>query len=150
MPKPNAVGFPSNTITPGPRLIDGSDLIAILSGGVNFTNLSLAGPVYNAVPSVLAASAAITPGLPATYMITVAGVGAFTLAAPTAGVMDGTVIQLVSTTANAHTLTATGLLRTGTASVNVATFAAQAGAGLTLVAYQGAYYVTASVGITFS
>lgn len=85
-----------------------------------------------------------------TYVITKAGVLADTLAAPTAGIQDGMIIMLSSTTANAHTLTATGLLQTGTASVNVATFAAQAGAGLTLMSYGGKWIVLASVGITFS
>lgn len=84
------------------------------------------------------------------YNITKAGVLADTLAAPTAGIQDGAIIVLTSSTANAHTLTATGLLQTGTASVNLATFAAQAGAGLTLMAYNGKWIVLASVGITFS
>ena len=83
-------------------------------------------------------------------MITKAGVLADTLAAPTAGSQDGIVIQISSTTANAHTLTATGLLQTGTASVNVATFAAQAGAGMVLMSYNGKWIVLSSVGITFS
>lgn len=85
-----------------------------------------------------------------TYIVTTAGVDAMTLAAPTATTYDGTIITISSTTTNAHTLTATGLLQTGTASVNVATFAAQKGAGLTLLAYQGKWQVLSSVGITFS
>lgn len=93
---------------------------------------------------------AISPNISADYMITTAGVDAMTLAAPTAIVDDEKTIVLSSSTANAHTLTATGLLKTGTASVNVATFAAQAGAGLTLKAYNAKWYVTAAVGITFS
>ncbi len=84
------------------------------------------------------------------YVITKAGVLAATLAAPTAGTDDGVEISIISATANAHTLTATGLLQTGTANVNVATFAAQAGAGLTLRAYNGKWQVVAAVGITFS
>ena len=73
-----------------------------------------------------------------------------TLAAPTATTDDGIVITVTSNTANAHTIQATGLLQTGTASVNLATFAAQPGAGLTLMAYQGKWNVLSSVGITFS
>jgi hypothetical protein len=73
-----------------------------------------------------------------------------TLAAPTATTDDGKIILITSNTANAHTLTATGLLQTGSASVNLATFAAQKGAGLTLIAYQGKWNVLGSVGITFS
>jgi hypothetical protein len=75
---------------------------------------------------------------------------ALTLAAPTAGTDDGLEITIFSDTANAHTLTATALLDTGTASVNLATFAAQKGAGLTLEAYNGRWKVLCSVGITFS
>lgn len=98
----------------------------------------------------LGASGAITPSLPATYVITKAGVAAMTLAAPTAGTDDGKIIVVTSDTANAHTITATGLLDTGSASVNVATFAAQKGAGVTLMAYNGRWKVLGSVGITFS
>lgn len=95
-----------------------------------------------------------SPAIPShvghTYVITKGSIMAATLAAPTAGTDDGIEIQLSSSTAFAHTLTATGLLQTGTASVNVATFAAQAGAGLTLMAFNGKWIVLASVGITFS
>lgn len=99
---------------------------------------------------VISASGAVAPRAAASYVITKAGVAALTLAAPTATTDDGTEITITSNTANAHTLTATGLLQTGSASVNLATFAASAGAGLTLIAYQGKWNVLASVGITFS
>lgn len=85
-----------------------------------------------------------------TALLTKAGVDAMTLAAPTATTQDGIVITVTSTTANAHTVTATGLFKTGAAAVNLATFAANAGAGFTVMAYQGLWYVIASVGITFS
>ena len=96
------------------------------------------------------AADAIPPHVPHTYVVTKAGVDAMTLAAPTATTDDGLIIVVTSNTANAHTITATGLLQTGTASVNVATFAAQKGAGVTLMAYQGKWNVLSSVGITFS
>ena len=96
------------------------------------------------------AADAISPHLSHAYVVTKAGVDAMTLAAPTAGTDDGITITISSNTANAHTLTATGLLQTGTASVNVATFAAQKGAGLTLQAFQGKWMVMSAVGITFS
>lgn len=78
-----------------------------------------------------------------------------TLAAPNAGDSatggdDGKEIQLISTTANAHTLTATGLLQTGAAAVNLATFAANAGAGLRLRANNGKWQVLQQIGITFT
>lgn len=108
----------------------------------------------NTVPGVrqltlLSASGAVTVSS-GTYVITKAGVAALTLAAPTAGVQDGTIINISSTTTNAHTLTATGLLQTGVAGVDLATFAAFGGAGLTLMAYNGKWVVLYSVGITFS
>lgn len=93
---------------------------------------------------------AINPHIQANYMITTAGVDAATLAAPTAVTDDGVELIISSDTSQAHTITATGLLHTGTASVNVATFAAQKGAGLTLKAYNAKWKVLGSVGITFS
>ena len=110
------------------------------SGSLSFTQTLTA----------LTTNGAVNAHTTANYVITKAGVLADTLGAPTATTDDGVVIQITSTTANAHTLTATGLLNTGTASVNLATFAAYAGAGLQLMAYQGAWYVLCSVGITFS
>lgn len=100
--------------------------------------------------SLIPANAAIPPRAGKAGVITKGTAAALTLAAPTAGADDGIRIMLTSDTAAAHTLTATGLLQTGSASVNVATFAAFAGAGLTLVAYKGKWNVLAQIGITFS
>jgi hypothetical protein len=84
------------------------------------------------------------------YVITNAGVTALTLAAPLA-TDNGISISISSATAFAHTLTATGLLQTGSAAVNVATFAAFAGATLSLRAYNLKWLVTSqNSGITFS
>jgi hypothetical protein len=99
--------------------------------------------------SLLSASGAV-PVVAGTYEITKAGVAALTLAAPTAGTQDNLRILIVSATAYAHTVTATGLLQTGTASVNVATFAAYAGAALELIAYNGKWQTANSNAITFS
>lgn len=98
----------------------------------------------------LAASGAVPAHVSASYVITKAGVAALTLAAPVSGTEDGIVVIIQSTTAFAHTLTATGLLQTGTAAVNVATFAAFAGASIRLRAYVGKWIVSASNAITFS
>jgi hypothetical protein len=114
---------------------DGTVIYAISAGGVA------------RVPVAIAASGAVPASPGADYIITDPGVAALTLAAPTA---NGTTITISSATAFAHTLTATGLLQTGTAAVNVATFAAFAGAGLSLRAYNGKWIVTSSTGITFS
>lgn len=101
-------------------------------------------------PIAITANGAVAAHTRASYVITKAGVAALTLAAPTATTDDGLSISLISNTANAHTLTATGLFGAGTASVNLATFAAFAGAGLVLIAYQGKWLVRSSNAITFS
>ena len=69
------------------------------------------------------------------HELTKAGVGAYTLAAPTAAQV-GTQLIITSTTANAHVVTATGLLDNGVTggSKNTATFAAFPGATITLIA----------------
>lgn len=121
-------------------------VIGTNSIGQRLTQLSPA----NVLITLAGATDAIPPHGTASYVVNKAGVDAMTLAAPTATTDDGKVILVTSNTANAHTITATGLLQTGTASVNVATFAAQKGAGVQLIAYQGKWNVVSSVGITFS
>jgi hypothetical protein len=106
------------------------------------------GGVYQTVGTPITASGAV-PIAAGFVNITKAGVAALTLAAPAAG-DEGTVITLSSATAYAHTLTATGLIECGTAAVNLATFAAYPGAGLTLRATNLKWRVLASVAITFS
>lgn len=98
----------------------------------------------------LSANGAVAPHTPHTYVVTKGSICALTLAAPTAGTDDGIQITITSDTAFAHTLTATGLLDTGSANVNVATFAANKGAGLTLMAYNGRWKAMSQIGITFS
>lgn len=100
--------------------------------------------------SALTTNGAVNPNTAANYVITKAGVLADTLAAPTAGTDDYKIVIIKSTTNNAHTLTATGLLQCGASATDVATFAAFAGAGLTLMAYNAKWLVLNSVGITFS
>lgn len=90
---------------------------------------------------VLSADGAVLPHVANKYVVTKAGVALLTLAAPTATVDDGLIITISNTTANAHTLTATGLFQTGTATVNLATFAAFAGATITLMAYNAKWIV---------
>lgn len=84
---------------------------------------------------------AIPPHVSHTYVVTKAGVDAMTLAAPTATTDDGIIITITSNTANAHTITATNLLQTGGTAVSVLTFAAHAGASVTLMAYQGKWNI---------
>ena len=106
--------------------------------------------LQSSTPQPITASGAIAPHTGHTYVITQASASAQTLAAPTAGTDDGIEITVTSASAYAHTITATGLLNTGSASVNTATFAAFAGAGLCLMAYNGKWNVISQIGITFS
>jgi hypothetical protein len=101
------------------------------------------------IPATITAAGAI-PVASGSYEITNAGATALTLAAPVAGTQDGMTLTVTSATAFAHTITATGLLQTGSAAVNVATFAAFAGANVTLRAYNGKWQVVSSVGVTFT
>lgn len=91
------------------------------------------------------------------YVLTTkAGVIALTLAAPTAGVMDGMVIKITAANgAFADTLTATALLQTGGGSspYTTATFGVTSafnGASLTMKAYNGFWYVISSTGVVFT
>lgn len=105
----------------------------------------LGGPI---VP--IAANGAVDSHTANRYIITKAGVAALTLAAPTATQDDGLLIEVSSSTAFAHTLTATGLFADGGGHVNLATFAAQLGASILLQAYQGRWYVQLAQGVTMT
>lgn len=104
--------------------------------------LTVNGPI-----SVGAAPVGLVPGA---FEITKAGVCALTLAAPVSGLDDGKCIWVFSSTAFAHTITATGLYQSGSAAVNLATFAAFAGAGICLMAFGGKWRIVYSVGVTMS
>lgn len=99
-------------------------------------------------PFIISADGAI-PIVNGTYVITKGSAAALTLAAPTAA-QAGTELIITSRTAFAHVITATGLLNTGSANVNVATYAAFAGASVTLVADNLKWNVIAQIGITFT
>jgi hypothetical protein len=102
----------------------------------------------------------INPNAQATYLITDASAGAFTIAAPSLGNVgsatpgipaDGKVIQFVSTTAAAHTVTfPAGVLKAGAGATTVATFTADAGAGFKILAYQGTFLVLYANNVTFA
>lgn len=98
----------------------------------------------------LPVSAAIDPHTANRYVITKKSASALTLAAPTAGADDGLNIQIISATAFAHVLTATGLLVDGAGHANTATFPAAGGGAVDLTAYQGKWYVENSQNITFA
>lgn len=103
-------------------------------------------------PQLLSASGAVVANRPGYFVITKAGVAALTLAAPptAAKLGNGLVIIITSRTANAHTLTATGLLNTGSAAVNVATFNPFAGATLALISDNALWNVLFANGVSFS
>jgi hypothetical protein len=103
-----------------------------------------------AAPVLLTVNGAIDPHSANRYFISKAGVLADTLAAPTSGADDGNEIDIVSGTANAHTVTATGLFVDGAAHVNVATWSANAGGYLRLRAQAGKWYVVAAFNVTMS
>lgn len=76
-----------------------------------------------------------------TVLLTKAGVGAMTLAAPSTA-QNGTRLRIVSTTAQAHTVTQTtpGFNNGSTAS-DVATFGGAIGDNFMIEAYNGVWYV---------
>ena len=129
--------------------LDGEDILQNLNpGGQISYGVSAQGGVQ-VLPSVLptALSATVIPAhVAANYIITKTSAFLGTLAAPVSGTDDGIEINILSATAYAHSITATGLLQTGTTSVNSITFPAQAGAGVTLMAYQGKWIVTSTNG----
>ena len=93
---------------------------------------------------VLADDGAITipDGGVKTVFLTKGTASAITVAAPTATTHDGVIIHVVSTTAAAHTITATTIgFNAGDAASDVATLGAAKGNGLSFVAYQGEWYV---------
>lgn len=87
----------------------------------------------------------------ATYILTKGSAAAITLGAPTTGAPDdGIEITFISNSAFAHVITATGLLGTGSASVNVATMGAFPGASLRLMAIGAKWVTMYQNAITFS
>lgn len=101
--------------------------------------------VPNFAPQILAASGAITAVAPyATYPITVAGVGAFTLAAP---VCDGIELTFVDETGHAHTITATALVN---GVHNLMTFGGTVGNAVSIYSRNGFWWTVSLIGVTVS
>jgi hypothetical protein len=117
--------------------------------GVQAAATLLQGP-YN----MLSASGALNPHQSARYVVTKSTAAALTLGPPTSGADDGVSIQIFSTTAAAHTVTAptAGQIVDGNSSTynTVMTFNAKIGANCTLDAYQGKWYVTSETGCAMS
>ena len=133
---------PGGTV-PGFRLVDGSDIAALVA-------------YMNATPGlqtkqIVSASGAGTISLTNPFVIITAGAAAtLTLPAPAAGTQDGLILTIISTTAFAHTITSTFHLFNGSAANSTATFAAFAGASLTVQAYNGSWYVVGEQASTFT
>lgn len=129
----NVEGIAMETVT-----ADG-DIIEVQSvNSVNVNGVTLA-----------AASGAITIS-PGTVVITKTGsLAAMTLAAPTAA-QNGLIMTITSATAFAHTVTATGLFDDGVTggSKNAGTFAAFAGASMTIMAYEGKWHTLSLKAVT--
>lgn len=85
-----------------------------------------------------------------THLLTKGGVAVMTLAAPTTA-QNGTRMRIVSTTAQAHTVTQTtpGFNNGSTAS-DVGTFGGAIGDSLALEAYNGIWYVMGKTNVTLA
>ncbi len=84
-----------------------------------------------------------------TALLTKAGVGEMTLAVPTATTHDGIVITVVSTTAQAHTVTATTVgFNEGNAASDVGTFGGAIADNFSFIAYQGEWYTLTNTNVT--
>lgn len=83
--------------------------------------------------------------------ITKGGVCAITLAAPTSPDDNGARITFIATTAHAHTVTADTIgFNAGNATADVATFGGAIGDGFECIAYNGEWYTTNVVNVTFA
>ena len=109
----------------------------------------IAGDPFQGSPTLVPGDLTPSPSSPGWYMLQKASAAAVTLGAPVSGADDTKSIVFQSDSAQAHVVTATGLLQTGSASVNTATFAANSGANVVLMAWQGKWKVISSVGVTF-
>ena len=128
---PVAYGLTSDFILPTPNAA---------SSGATSTSYGVSGAI--AVPTTAA-------NVENFIVIAKATAAAMTLAAPAAD-QDGLLLVITSQTAAAHTVTATGLFSDGSTTTDVATFAAQKGASVTLQAIAGLWNVISSTQITFS
>lgn len=98
--------------------------------------------------TAFAADGAVTPTT-GVKILSKAGVGAYTLDAPR---VDGDSLIITSTTANAHVITATGLVNDGVTggAKTTLTFAAFSGASIHLVAYANKWQVVAKNLVTIT
>lgn len=136
------------TLAASPAAV-GTDVISEVTGAAGVTIDSLLvkdGVAYSRTPfAAVTGDGAITiPAYNKTHFITKAGVAAMTIVDPTATTHDGVTLTFVATTANAHTLdnsAGSGFFSSGGGTKDVATFAGNIGDGITIIAYQGKWYI---------
>ena len=128
--------------------LDGADVLQNLNPGSQIAYSVAAQGGIQVLPLVLptALSATVIPIQAGYYVITKGSAFLGTLAAPVTGGQDGLIITILSSTAFAHSITTSNLLQTGTASVASITFPASAGAGVSLLAYQGKWILMSTNG----
>lgn len=106
--------------------------------------------VFESQISSIGANGAIAiPTANQTLFVDKATAAALTLAAPSAA-SDGVRLTIFSTTAAAHTVTYDAGFYADTTSSDVATFAAKAGASMTIMAYKGAWGVISLGNVTIA
>lgn len=102
---------------------------------------------------LLSADGAVTiPNTNKTFIVTKATAAALTLADPTAGTHDGVKLTFISATAAAHTLSnsAGSGFNAGGAGADVGTFGGAKGDGITVIAYNGDWYVIDKTNVTLA
>lgn len=139
-------GTDSTTMTfPGTNAtIARTDAAQTFTGAQTFSS-----PIVGALKTTAnayASDGAITVA-PQIALLTKAGVGAYTLAAPTATTHDGYQLCAVSTTANAHVITFASGKINGGSNVTI-TYGGAIGDAACLVAYQGVWYTTSAINAT--
>jgi hypothetical protein len=122
-------------------------LTAYLNNAIDTTVAQMQAALYG-TPTLVAGDATINANQSQIYILNKGSAAAITLGAPTVTTSDGVTITITSNSAFAHVITATGLFQSGAAGVNTCTFAAHAGATVTLYAYQGKWNWIASVAAT--
>lgn len=98
--------------------------------------------------NISAATGAIYAKTGAAFITYNGGAGAYTLAAPIPGTDDNKQLEIISTMAQAHVITAPANGFNG--SLHLATFAGAVGDAITMRAFNGSWYVANTIGVTIS
>ena len=115
------------------------DVTGNLTGGVKWD-----ADLYNANGAIA------VPAVSKLVLITKGTAATMTLVAPTAGTHDGVRLDIIASAAAAHTITVTAGFNGAGAGKDVATFGGAVGDGMTIVAYQGVWYVENLNGVTLA